>query len=677
MPTFEISTPDGAKYEITAPNEAMAVAAIKQQSASTQPAAPAAEPAPKPDKYQQAAVDEAKSNPAIDRQASLTRQLVHGATLGADNTIMAGVATPFEMIKHGTWDPREGYSYAKAREDRQLDEARKNNGLLGTGAEVVGGGVTGGGLAKAGVTAGRFLGEGAGLLKRALASGADGLGLGAVSGAMEGNGLEERASNAVKGAVGGGAIGAGLPFGFGIAGKVLSPIASNVRARMNPTEYANRQFARGVTESGRSADDIALDVIQAANEGQGVYNVADGMGNAGQRLLSTAARGPGQGRTAIVEALDRRQADQGRRIAGTLSEGFDNPATAAQTETRMTRARDAAADTEYSAVRTDAGRVDVVPAMNNLDRNIGTGGGQNLTAANDSIEAILTPFRQRLARVNPDDFEAVQRIRADMADVAQNARQNGYGNRARLIGQAVRELDSSMEGASPGYQQANQNFAKSSRDIEAVQTGRDAARRGRTEDIVPEFQGLSPEGQQAYRAGYVDPLIESAQGAPYGANKARPLTSDSFHDEAAVIAPQNGMMQRRLGRENTMFETRRQATGNSKTAENLADDAAMAASPEFIGFVGHVLSGNIPAAARAVFHAGSNVWTGNTPAVRQAVADILLQRGGNMRPDTLRVLVDQTVARMENAQNLARGLAHGATSGLAVASPGMARKTKH
>ena len=105
---------------------------------------------------------------------------------------------------------------------------------------------------------------------------------------------------------------------------------------------------------------------------------------------------------------------QGRRVSNALSEGFDTPQTAAQTEARLTGARDAAADAEYGAVRDDAGRVDVVPALNNLDRNIGTGGGQNLNAPNDSVEAVLRPFRERLARVNPDDFEAVQRIRSDM-----------------------------------------------------------------------------------------------------------------------------------------------------------------------------------------------------------------------------------------------------------------------
>lgn len=164
-----------------------------------------------------------------------------------------------------------------------------------------------------------------------------------------------------------------------------------------------------------------------------------------------------------------------RRLASALAEGFDSPQTAAQTEARLIAQRGADADEAYGAVRQNAGRTDVVPTLNNLDRNIGTGPGQALQAPNDSVEAVLRPFRERLARVNPDDFEAVQRIRGDMADTAQNAMQQGYGNRARLVGQAVRELDAAMENASSGYRAANAQFAQASRDIEAIGQGRAAA----------------------------------------------------------------------------------------------------------------------------------------------------------------------------------------------------------
>jgi hypothetical protein len=250
-----------------------------------------------------------------------------------------------------------------------------------------------------------------------------------------------------------------------------------------------------------------------------------------------------------------------------------------------------------------------------------------------------------------------------MADLAQNARQNGYGNRARLVGQAVRDLDASMEAASPGYRAANANFAQASRNIEAIDQGRTAALRGRPEDTIPAFQGLTREGQQAFRTGYADPLIEQAQGAAYGVNKARPFTSDAFRDEAAALAPGNDMMQRRLGREMTMFETRNQALGGSRTADNLADANAMGVNPTLVG---QVLSGNWGGAMRTALAAGQNALTGNTAQVRQAVADILLQRGSSMSPAALQRMVDEATRRIDTIRQITQQLGRGAAGGLAV-----------
>jgi len=45
------------------------------------------------------------------------------------------------------------------------------------------------------------------------------------------------------------------------------------------------------------------------------------------------------------------------------------------------------------------------------------------------------------------------------------------------------------------------------------------------------------------------------------------------------MAPGNDLLQRRLGREMTMFETRNAALGGSKTADNLADADALGIDP--------------------------------------------------------------------------------------------------
>jgi hypothetical protein len=333
MATFELTGPDGGTYHVDAPDEHAAIAAFSAFHGVKAP-----EAAPAPDKYQQAALDErAAVNPG---DAGLTRRLAHGATLGADSTILAGLETPLEMIKQGTFNPAEGYRYAKAREDLIMDKARQNTGMLGTGAEVLGGGIAGAGLANAGVTAGRFLGQNAGTMARLGASTADAAGLGAVAGANEGDGLQERATNALKGGAAGLIAGPAAFLGGKALGAIGAPIFANVKARLNPQGYAEGQVSRAIHESGVTPDEIARRVQQAQDEGQSVYTVGDAMGNAGQRMLRGVASGPGEGRTAIVNALDSRQAGQGERLADAIDTSLGTGATARQAKTALTeRAR--------------------------------------------------------------------------------------------------------------------------------------------------------------------------------------------------------------------------------------------------------------------------------------------------------------------------------------------------
>lgn len=634
--------------------------------------------------YKQAALEERDQlqSQGVDTGAGYTRRLAHGATFGADNTLLAAALTPVEMFKRGILSPAEGYNYAKAREDLIMEDARKNTGALGTALEIGGGVGSGIGLARGGLTFGRTLAPEAGLLARSAASAGDAAAIGGFSGAMEGDGLRERGINALKGGGIGAVAGGATPGVLGLLGGIASPVISNIRARVNPQGYAQSQIARGVSESGLTPNQITDDLLRAQADGQGGFTLADAMGNPGQRLLSTVTRGPGQGRTDAVNFLENRQAGQGRRISNALAEGFDSPQTAAQTEARLTNARTAAADAEYGAVRADAGPVDVSAALNRIDETLSPGmtrvmnPGSNI--ANDSAEGALARARSLLSdgRSNLTDFAAVQRARGEIADMAQSALQGGRGNQARLLGQVVRELDGSMEGASAGHLQATRNFAQASRNIEAVGQGRDAAMRGRTEDVIPRFQGLAPEGQQAFRAGYVDPLIAQTQGAAFGVNKARPLLNDAFAEEAAAMASgshrssaANLLMQRRLGREQRMFETRNAAMGGSKTADNLADQSAMGVDPSLVG---NILSGNWAGAVRSALHSGSNAMTGNTAQVRQEVANILLQNG--VSAGQLNRMITETVARIQFVQNMARNLGRGASGGLAVAGPGQNRR---
>ncbi|MGD9727637.1 MAG: hypothetical protein AB7V39_14785 [Nitrospiraceae bacterium] len=661
MPDYVITGPDGAQYRVTAPDGATEQDVMARVQA--QIAQPNAEDPIKATVRKE--FEQAKSQGLT---SPTTRAFMQGMTFSFGDELMAGALTPFEMIKRKTLSPVEGYKYAKAREDMEVEDARKTGGVPATLAEIGGGVFSGAGI---GQIVGRGMGAGAGLLARSGAAAADAGIMGAAAGAGEGSSVYDRLMNAVAGGLLGGIVGGVTPAAIAGASRVLSPITSNIRAIRDPQGFGNSQIARGIVESGQTPDDLALSLTQAANDGQGMFTLADAMGNSGQRMLATTARSPGIARTEVLNALDNRQAGQGRRIAGALAEGFGAPQTAAQTRAAMTAARDRAAAAEYGAVRQDAGPFDPSRVIAHIDEVAPPnpfGGDQPLDP--NSIEAVLRGYRGRLTdgRSNLTDFRSAMNTRRDIADARDAAHRAGQGNRSNALGDVVREMDSALESASMGFQRANRNFAQASRDIEAIDAGRTAALRGRSEDTVPAFQGLTQQGRQAFRTGYADPLIENAQGAAFGANKARPLTNDAFRDEAAVMAPGNPLLQRRISREDTMFQTRNAASGNSKTAENLNDDAAMGADPTAIAqFGAQILGGNVGGALRTALGALSNGWNGNTAAVREHVARVLMQNAQTADPRMIQAMLDQMTRQIEQVSRTARALGRGAAGGLAVA----------
>jgi hypothetical protein len=653
---------------------------------------------PPPDKYQQAAIDEDKAIGGAP-SAGYTRRLTHGATFGADTTVLAGLETPLEMVRQGTIDPREGYNYAKAREDLIMNKSRENTGLTGTAVEALGGGVSAGGLAKAGVTAARYLPEGAGFLARSGASAADAAGVGLFSGAMEGNGLAERATNAAKGFATGGIVGAVAPSVVGVAKYVASPIISQIMARLNPKNYAEAQVARALIEGKISPQEVEAMLAQAEQEGQGVFTVADAMGNSGQRLLSSVTRSPGQARTDVVAALDSRQGDQGRRLSGALREGFDAPQTAEQARQAMAARASSEANVNYAPVKAETQPINVSEPVALANRAISPAADMDALArghvptdlaARAGVEAqesvIRDPISQALKEAR--SYLAAPELTSSNVGKAFRAKTNIDQMIAKAVdnkqGALVAELmpirdalDNALARSSKTYASARDAYRLSQQRIEALDLGKTLGSKPvRPEDAIAQFSPLDQEAKTAFRAGYADPQISQVQNAAFGTNKARPFTSDAVKQEFdAFAAPgQAEQLQRQIARENTMFQTRNQAMGGSKTADNLNDDAAMAVSPEVIGVLKNVVTGNFSGALHTAIAAGKNGLTGNTAAVRQEVANMLLQSGRNIPKGRMQDMVDEVLKRAIHVAKIAENAGRGLVGGAVTTGPGQRRQ---
>lgn len=642
-----------------------------------------------PDKYQQAALDEQAALKAkgIDEGAGLTRRLAHGATLGADSTLLAGALAPFEAIKRGV-GLGEGYNYAKAREDQIINDARQNTGALGTAAEVLGGGVAGGGLANGGITAARMLGPNAGILGRTAASALDASALGGFSGAMEGNG-SDRLTNALKGAALGGALGAGVPLAATVAGGVAAPILSNLRARINPEGYATSQVARAISESGMTPGQIGQDIANANTAGL-PYTLADALGNPGQRMLSTVARAPGEGRTNAVNFLEGRQAGQGQRVGDVLDEALGAGPTARQTSAQlMKQAQQESAPLYQEAL---AQKPVWNERLQDFFNDPITQQGLRHGVAVQRLESLAAG-----TKFNPNDYaitgfnEAGDPIMSAVPNMRTiNLIKKGWDNilegyRDKTTGKLVldeygRALDNvrrsflnQVDSVNPAYAQARKLYAGPAQIKDAVNFGQRAAGRGRAADNLDQFNSLPGPSQQGFRQGYADTLAGKVENGAPGVNKVRPLTSDKASQELQALSLHQGPTQpgqldplsKRLAWEQRMFETRNQALGNSKTAENLADSDAMSVDPNLVK---SIVTGDWGGALKHALRSGSNALTGNTAAVREQIGKILLQRGTN--PNQISKMVGDAVKRIQFVQNLARNVGRGAAGGLAVAAQG-------
>ena len=235
-------------------------------------------------------------------------------------------------------------------------------------------------------------------------------------------------------------------------------------------------------------------------------------------------------------------------------------------------------------------------------------------------------------------------------------------------------LDEQLARSSPNYAKARDAYRVRQQQIGALDKGKEfGARQGNPEDAIDHFNSLTPAQQQAFRAGYADPQISQVKNAAWGTNKARPLTSDAIRQEFGAFAAspgRAGTLQRQIGRENTMFQTRNQALGGSRTVENLNDDAAMGVAPEVMGVIKNVMTGNFGGAVKTALSAGQNALTGNTPAVRSEVAKVLLQNGRNISAGRLEAMVDAIINRATRASQIADGIRKGVIGGSAVAGPG-------
>lgn len=658
MPQYLLTAPDGKKYKVTAPDQDSALNAFRKSMGMATPA-PVEEAAPavltdnpfaearkaKGERNATRARAEYDALPAWAKPIVAANDLVglaaNGLTFGYGDK---GLAKVDELLGRGMYDER------LATRRAETEAMRTRAGIPGMAAEIGGSVMPAAKLAKLGITATRLPGWFGKLGGMAID--------GAVFGGLGAAGNDQ---NIMQGA----ALGAGLGAGGQAAGKVIGALAKPVTSRLFPDRAAQQVITKAMDEAGTNPQAIAQDLAKARADGQDVYAVMDAMGYPGQRLASTVVRTPNDGRTAMVEFLEKRQAGQGRRVSTALSEGFGDPATALKRAETLKASRNAAGDINFTAARNSATSVNVGNVIAKIDSIAGKPvmGGKVMNVpgmADDTIAGLMSRVRSMLVgrdgRAQKIDFNALLRVRKDIGDIASTAYRAGKNNQYTELKKVLDELDASLAAASKDYRKAMQQYAKDSKVIDAVDTGRASAMRGRYEDTIPAYQSMTPEEQAAFRAGYADPLIAQTQQAAVGVNKVRPLINDAFEQEfPAFAAPgKGGQLGQRIAREKTMFDTLNEALRGTKTANNLADEADLSIIDPSV--LGNLLSGNLTGATKNAILQGMSALKGQPPSVRKKLSEALRVTDPNVALQNLNQAVASIQASQQQKQAIVRSL---------------------
>jgi hypothetical protein len=536
MPTFELKHPDGRTFEVDAPN---------MQAA-------------------EAAIGEIKHGQPISQLEAATRGVVGGASAGwfdemagaaaaggiTDSDIQdAGInpmraAVPFvkgaakllyEKVKGEHGPASEAYEKERDAERKRQKDAREQYPKTFIGGEIAGS------LALPVGNAAR-----AATFPVRLARGAQtGAVIGGLTGAGEGQGLEDSAVRAGVGTVAGGMIGAaGLPIAEGIsrvvspiASRIAAPVANEVRSLFRPREEAARQVA-GVIEHDIKADPNAGQRLGAsewqAAKAQGMPVVAADMGGELTRTLAdTAAVASPQARSTLAGLNNQRFESQSPRLASWLRETFNYPDAAAQQEAIEQAAR-AANKPAYARAASEAAKLHpqglwdesfeqlsqdpaVQAAIRKANITSRSAAARQGISQGQPITPIRSPFvmdgNGRMVLGTGPNGERARPTLQYWDEVKKNLDKVGSFE-ARSMARVLRDH---IDGLVPSYQAARAgaaHFFGAENALEAGQNFVGASARYGLPDARRAFAAMSPQERQLFQDGYVSRLVEKIEKTP-------------------------------------------------------------------------------------------------------------------------------------------------------------------
>jgi hypothetical protein len=510
--------------------------------------------------------------------SGLAKSAGHGFTLGFMDEIDAGVNAPFIAAKRALVDGQP-FDMGRAYDDRLnqyragLKEFREDSPVSAFVGEAAG--AVGGTLAVPALRAMTSIPAGASMLSQIGRGAATGAALGGAYGYGSGEGgIANRAEGAMTGAAVGGVLGGIAPpliEGVRKGGQFVADKTINLLP-FRQMGAAERKVAEALMRDGMTPEQAAARLTEMGPEAA----IMD-LGTNVRGLARGAATVPGEGKTAITNKVVARQ--EGVRAPNNVLQGGQ--------ANRVVDGVDDLVPDQY----TSAQRRVLETTRGNKARPIYekvVNDAQNLIPEEKFAEVASDPYTvgvikrvksnklYGMADMPDNSMPVVDAAKKQFDDLINAAQRAGRNNEARLLKSKKDALVAIADEAFPEYASAREVWSEFSGVIDAGDLGRKFMR-GQVDELGDAVSRMSDVEKTQFRIGVAQALRDKVGDSIVRADVTKKLMGNNNLEKKINAAFGDEAMFKKyidmLKNEAQMFETYSKITGNSATAERLAEQA--------------------------------------------------------------------------------------------------------
>lgn len=633
MPTYEITGPGGAVFEVDAPEGASEAQVLEFAQAQM-------------GKAQLGGYKDGRQegNPVVRGLMNVAQ----GPSFGFSDEIIGGVGGALKTLTNGKSfgeNYRDTRDYARGVQDQYREDfpiGSTVTQLMAAAPTLVANplGKAGGAvLAQVSPKAAAWMNpttQLTGVLQNTARAAASGAGYGAVSGAGESTAqnlpgvLADAAKSAGMGAA---SAGAAQPIQMAVGA-----VGRNVMQRVSDKSagsYAQQKVAQALVRDGRGSV-VESGAVNPVGQVSARFRklgpeatVADAGGENTRQLLDTLATLPGKTKDRAQALIRDRQAGRAGRLVGAADEALGTRGAGfQQTLEALDGARRQAAAPFYNQLQGLTAQVDD-DVLSLLGRTAGIHGeAQKLYRLQTGEDLALGALKKGDAV----PFAMLDTVKQSLYDAAEAAKRQGNNKMARAIDDARVQLTGKLDSIAPKvngesvYKLARDAYAGPSQLIDAAEMGR-AAMKADTFDVSSAVRAMSQSEAEAFRVGALQALREKAgtQGGQTSLLRMwmEPATRDRLK---AIFGKDYRTFAAEVAKEARLKGLEGVGRG-SQTASRMygAGDLDMAPLVETAGLASSAASGN----ATGILTGAANLWNRvKTPeAVRDSMGRILLSQG--------------------------------------------------